>query len=456
MKKFFAALLAVIFVCSATNFSYGAAAEPIIGGASGILIDATTGEILYQKDADVQRYPASTTKMITALLALENLDLNKVVTVDTDTPFTEGSRMYLIEGEQLKVEQILYGMMTESANDAAVALAKEVSGSVEEFAKLMNQRAKELGAKNTNFVTPNGLHDDAHVTTAYDLAMIAKYAMTNEKFRDLVTTYRFVLPQTNKQETRYMYNTNRMLYDEKTKVVVNGVLRGCKYEGVTGIKTGYTSHAGGCLVASAKRGDTELIAVTLASTDKGRFADCITLLDYGFANYKTVHSMESGTELGEIKVSRGSVNRVKVTLAKDAATTLPVEASPSVLSTKLVLDKSLKAPVKKGEKAGVLQVYEGDTLLKEYEAVAAVNVKKGGPLSIFGITDKTAKLIGIVALIIVGFLILLMGAYIALKRRQVRLRKQRRLERQKRIQREELERRTAWEEEYERRYQRRS
>lgn len=456
MKKFFAAMLAVFFVCSATNFSYGATAEPVIAGASGILIDATTGKILYEKEANVQRYPASTTKIMTALLALENLDLNKVVTVDAETPYTEGSRMYLVEGEQITVEQILYGMMTESANDAAVALGKEVSGSIEKFARLMNKRAKELGAKNTNFVTPNGLHDDAHMTTAYDLAMIAKYAMTNEKFRDLVTTYRFILPQTNKQETRYMYNTNRMLYDEKTKVIVNGISRGCKYEGVTGIKTGYTSHAGGCLVASAKRGDTELIAVTLASTDKGRFADCITLLDYGFANYKTVCSMDAGAELGKIKVKRGAVNRVKVALDKGAATTLPVEASPSVVSAKVVLDDSISAPVKKGDKAGVVQLYEGDTLLAEYDAIAATSVKKGGPLSIFGIPDRMAKIIGFVALILLGIFILLFGTYIAMKRRQMRIRRQRRLERQKRIQQEEMERRTAWEEEYERRYQRRS
>ncbi len=448
MNKFFAALLAVIFMCGVPNLSYAVTAQPEIGGSSGILMDAATGEILYQKDADVPRYPASTTKIMTALLALEKLDLNKVVTVDAQTPFTEGSRMYLVEGEQLTVEQILYGMMTESANDAAVALAKEISGNEEEFAKLMNQRAKELGAKNTNFVTPNGLHDDAHVTTAYDLAMIAKYAMTNEKFRDLVTTYRFILPQTNKQEIRYMYNTNRLLYDEKTKVVVNGVTRGCKYEGITGIKTGYTSHAGGCLVASAKRGDTELIAVTLGSTDKGRFADCITLLDYGFANYKTVYSMQAGTELGEIKVSRGSVNRVKVALSKDAAATLPVEASDTLLSTKLVLDKSLKAPVEKGAKAGVLQIYEGDTLLREYDAVAVSGVKQGGLLSAFGVNDKTAKVIGIAGLIVGGFLLVLLCAYIALKKRQQRIRKQRRLERQKRIQEEEQERRSAWEKSY--------
>lgn len=456
MKKFFAALFVVFFVCTSTNFSYGVTAQPVIGGSSGILIDATTGKILYEKDANVQRYPASTTKMITALLALENLDLDKVVTIDAETPYTEGSRMYLIEGEQLTVEQILYGMMTESANDAAVALGKEVSGTIEEFAKLMNQRAKELGAKNTNFVTPNGLHDDAHVTTAYDMAMIAKYAMTNEKFRDLVTTYRFILPQTNKQETRYMYNTNRMLYDNKTKVVVNGVLRGCKYEGVTGIKTGYTPHAGGCLVAGAKRGDTELIAVTLGSTDKGRFADCITLLDFGFANYKTVLSMDAGKDLGEVKVKGGSVNKVKVVLNKGAATTLPVEASKEVLSNKIVLKEALSAPVKIGEKAGVVQVYEGETLLGEYDAVVAKSIKKGGPLSVFGIPDRTAKVIGYVALAVGGILVLFIGLLIVLKRRQMRIRHQRRLERQKRIHKEAMDRRSEWEKEYESRYQRRS
>lgn len=230
-------------------------------GASAILIDADTGEVLYEKNKDEQHYPASTTKMMTAILAIENLDLNKNIPIDADTPFTEGSRMYLIEGETISGKDVMYGMMLDSANDAAVAFAKKVSGTVEDFAKLMNEKAKEVGAKNTHFVNPNGLHDEKHVTTAYDLAMIARYCMRNETFRHYVGTYHYVIPATNKQQERPMYNTNRMLYDEKTKVTVGGEQRGCKYEGITGIKTGYTSNAQGCLVASAKRGNMELIAV---------------------------------------------------------------------------------------------------------------------------------------------------------------------------------------------------
>ena len=197
--------------------SFAASEPPDIIGETAIVIDAKTGQVLYNKNMHDQRYPASTTKLITALLAIENLDLSKTVTIDAETPFTEGSRIYLLEGENVTVEQLLYALMLESANDAAVALGKEIAGTVPAFAEMMNRKAIELGAKNTNFVNPNGLHDDNHLSTAYDLAMIAKEAMKNEKIRELVTTYRYVIPATNKQETRYLYNTNRLLYDEKPK-----------------------------------------------------------------------------------------------------------------------------------------------------------------------------------------------------------------------------------------------
>ena len=170
-----------------------------------------------------------------------------------------------MEGEQITVRDTLYGLMLESANDSAVALAKMISGSVSDFAVLMNAKAQELGALNSNFVNPNGLHEDEHLSTAYDMAMIAKYAMENPVFRDYVATYQYTVAATNMQETRYLYNTNRLLYDNINKVYVDRILRGCKYEGVTGIKTGYTSKAGGCLVAGAKRGETELIEIGRAS-----------------------------------------------------------------------------------------------------------------------------------------------------------------------------------------------
>ncbi len=414
--------------------SFAASEPPDIIGETAIVIDAKTGQVLYNKNMHDQRYPASTTKLITALLAIENLDLSKTVTIDAETPFTEGSRIYLLEGENVTVEQLLYALMLESANDAAVALGKEIAGTVPAFAEMMNRKAIELGAKNTNFVNPNGLHDDNHLSTAYDLAMIAKEAMKNEKIRELVTTYRYVIPATNKQETRYLYNTNRLLYDEKTKVYVNGVLRAAKYEGTTGIKTGYTSKAGGCLIAGAIRGDTELISVVLRSTDAGRFADSIALLDYAFDNYKSVKAMDAETIIGEIRVKRGSINRVEVVAANSGYATVPVEASPSIVNTKVLLDKDVRAPVEAGQKVGVVEIYEGETLVGTIDAVVADEIPQGGLLSIIGLSDDTAKVIERIFACILIFIILLFVVYVILKRRQIRRRRQRRLERARRYQ----------------------
>ena len=448
MKRIFLVICIMTLVLSSFAISYADNSGPYIVGESAILIDAVTGEILYEKNIHEQHFPASTTKMITAILALENLNLQDPVIIDSETPFTEGSRIYLLEGEQVTVEEVLYGLFLESANDAADALAKSISGSIEEFAKLMNKKAKELGALNTNFINPHGLHDEAHVSTAYDLAMIAKYAMKNQTFRDYVSTYQYTMEATNLQETRYFYNTNRLLYDTVHTVSVNGKYRTCKYEGVTGIKTGYTSQAGGCLVAGAKRGDTELIAVTLKSTDMDRFGDCIALLDYGFANYKTVKTLSEGSDLGTVPVKRGSVSRVSVINPENAYATLPIEASEKLLRTEVELYDKLQAPVSAGQKAGVIKVYAGEELVGEYDAVTAAEVEEGGLLSVLGITDATAdKIINLISAVI-AVLFLLLILYILIKRRQV---KRRRLKRQRekehlRILKERE--RARWDEEY--------
>ncbi|MDD4582921.1 MAG: D-alanyl-D-alanine carboxypeptidase, partial [Eubacteriales bacterium] len=356
--------------------------------------------------------------------------------------------IYLLEGENVNVRDVLYGLFLESANDSAVALAKKVSGSVEEFSKLMNKKAKEVGAKNTHFVNPNGLHEDNHMSTAYDLAMIAKYAMKNQTFRDYVSTYQYTMEATNLQETRYLYNTNRLLYDTVNKVVVNGVTRPCKYEGVTGIKTGYTSKAGGCLVASAKRGNTELIAVTMASTDMGRFADCIALLDYGFENYKTVEAISNGKDIGTVPVKRGAVKRVPVAIAEDAYATLPLEASENLIRTEVQLFDYLKAPVDEGQKAGVVKVYMGDELLGEYEAAAVETIDRGGILSVIGISDILAKKIRNIMLSVLGVLFLLLVFYIILKRKQVKRKRIIRQQQRKKLRRLKEKERSRWDEEY--------
>lgn len=446
MKKTIILILMILVAINTVPLiSYGAENPPEIIAETAIVIDVKTGQILYDKNMHEQREPASTTKVITALLALENLDLGDVVTIDAETPFTGGSRIYLLEDEQITVERLMYALLLESANDAAVALAKEIAGSVPAFAEMMNRKAAELGARNTNFVNPHGLHEEGHLSTAYDLAMIAREAMKNEEFRKLVLTYRYEIPATNKQPERYMYNTNRLIYDEVTKVVVNGERRPAKYEGATGIKTGYTPQAGGCLIAGAVRGDTELISVVMKSTDPGRFADSIALLDYAFENYKSVKAVDSGMILGEIPVKRGSVQKVQVAAAKEAYATLPVEASSSLVTTKIQLEETIQAPVAKGQKVGFVEIYADDLLIGTVDAVTTDDIPEGGMLSIIGISDETSKVIEkVFASVLIG-IVLLFAAYVALKRRQIRRRKQRRLERAMRYrQMEERQRYNDW------------
>jgi len=428
MKKSILIIIILVFVFSglSQNVAFAASNAPEIIGESAILIDAKNGTVLYAKDEDALKEPASTTKMMTCLLALENLRLDQIVTIDAETPFTEGSRVYLIEGEQITVEHLIYALMLESANDAAVALAKEISGSVEEFAVLMNKRAKEMGAKNTTFINPNGLHLEGHNTTAYDLAMIAKTAMQNPEFRKFVSTYAYTIPATNKQPERFPYNTNRLLYDELTKVPVRGIMTPAKYEGVTGIKTGYTSHAGGCLVAGAERNGMELIAVTLKSTDPGRFGDCIAMLDYGFENYYSHKAVDASTAIEDVKVRRGKFNHVAAMIKEDRYLTLPKEASTSLITTKIVMDPSVTAPVKKGQQIGKIEIYEGSNVVGEVPVMAANAIKKGGLLSVYGIEDSVGAVIKKVVLTIVCTAVFFFLLILILRIRYVRRRNARR------------------------------
>lgn len=448
MKRILAFLLMLILIMTSAPVSYGQPQTLSLIAKSAILIDAKTGEILYEMNSHQPLYPASTTKMLTGILALENLEMDELVPIDAETPFTEGSRIYLLEGEQINVRDTLYGLLLESANDAAVALAKMISGSVSDFAVLMNAKAQELGAINSNFVNPNGLHDDEHLSTAYDMAMIAKYAMGNPVFRDYVSTYQYTVGATNMQEARYLYNTNRLLYDNINKVYVDGVLRGCKYDGVTGIKTGYTSKAGGCLVAGAKRGETELIAVVLGSSDMGRFSDSIALLDYGFANFKTVNIMKAGLPLGTVQVKRGTVRQVEVATGEESYATLPIEASEHILRTEVLLEEYLQAPVKQGQKAGTVQIYAGEELLGEFTAVALEDIEQGGMLSIVGIEDSTANIIRNIAFGIMVAMILALVLYILIKRRQIKRKKLLRQQLAEQARKKKEQERARWEEQY--------
>jgi len=416
MKK----IALVLILCIAVGLSpaavLGFSSNPEIVGESAVLIDATTGEILFEKDMNGSFEPASTTKILTCLLALENLPLDQVLVIDPVSPFAGGSKIFIIEDEELTVEQLLYALMLYSANDAAEALAIAISGSIEGFAALMNERARELGALGTNFINPSGLHAPGHVSTAYDLAMITKEAMKNPDFRQLVSTIRYTIPETNKQPDReYIYNTNRLLWDDDTRVSVRGIMTPTKYTGVTGVKTGFTPQAGASLVSSARRDGTELIAVVLASTELGRFGDSIGLLDYGFDNFFTYKAVDSGDiHLEDVRVSRGAVSYVPVEINEDKYITLPKEASLSLVTTELVLDEIIVAPVSTGQQLGKLLIYEGPEIIGEIPVFASSDVAEGMFLSRFGIEDRVSASLIKWGSIIGGVLFLLVLAYLAL------------------------------------------
>lgn len=250
---------------------------------SAILMDASTGLILYEKNVHDRHYPASITKIMTTLLAIENCSLNEIVSFSKTAIFgieRDSSHIGIDVGEELTIEQSLYGIMLASANEVAYGVAEHVSGDLSSFAKLMNQKAKELGCTDTNFVNANGLHDDNHYTTAYDMALIAKSAINNPIFQKVTSTISYTIPPTNiQEESRYLTNHHKML--KKTSY---------QYDGCVGGKTGYTTKSNHTLVTFAKCGDLKLICVIMNSDLTHQYTDTAKLFDFGFNNF-TAHDI---------------------------------------------------------------------------------------------------------------------------------------------------------------------
>lgn len=331
---------------------------------SCILIEANTGKILYEKNSNDVRFPASTTKIMTAILTVENCNLDDVATVSHNAVYSipyDYTHASLKEGEELTIEQLLYALMIPSANDAAIVLAEHISGSVEEFSKLMNKRAEELGCKNTHFVNPNGIHSKDHTSTAYDLALMGKFAMQNSIIRKIVSTKQFTLPATNKysKADRTFNNSNDLLSTYSRYY----------YEGTTGVKTGYTGEAGNCIIASAKKNDFEVILVVLGgeSTNTGlsqRYLDCKTLFDYAFNNYSLKTLNEKNAVLKQITV-RGATQETQNlnVLIKDKIEIFSENSADlSSLEPEITLDENLMAPISANSAIGKITYnYDGQT-----------------------------------------------------------------------------------------------
>lgn len=389
MKKITTILFIALFILINTinHPSFAAISPPVISAPSGILIDADTGDILYEKNAHEPMYPASTTKIVTGILTLENAKLEDIVTIDKDTPFTDGNRIYVIEDENLTVEQLLYASMVESANDAAVALAKHISGDVEGFAALMNKRAKELGAKNTHFTNPNGLPDSNHTTTTYDMAMIAKYGMTLPKFREIVSTVRYQIPPTNKQEEiRYLKTSNRFLWGtgSSNKMNYKGNWIDIKYDLIEGIKTGYTNDAQQCLITSGKKDGHRLISVVFKAEGRNIYTDSRALIDYGFENFDHIKITDGGKKITSRTVKYGQQKEVDLITQSPLFITIPKDQKMGAITPAFEVAEELVAPITKGDVLGKVIYHSGEKYLGEVNLVAGQDIEeKTGITSIF-------------------------------------------------------------------------
>lgn len=304
-----------------------------------ILMEESTGTILYEKNMDEAHYPASITKIMTTLLALENGNLSDMVTFSDDAiNNTEGSGIARDYGEQMTLEQCLYGVMLESANECAYAVAEHVGGTVENFVDMMNAKAKELGCTNTHFANPHGLQDENHYTTAHDMALIAQAAYQNETFRIIIGTKMYTIPPTNKHaEETVLRNHHDML------CTYHNANRKYLYPYCVGGKTGYTATANSTLVTYAEKDGMTLICVVMDTQSPNQFIDTVNLFDYAFDNFQVLNVAENDTNYSaETTVDNGNLNNIEpfVELDKDAVIVLPKTAEFSDTSSSVEYNDS--------------------------------------------------------------------------------------------------------------------
>ncbi len=358
MKKVVLAFTILFMLTLFTPALALAADPPENSAAAAVLMEVETGRVLYEKNPHKKMPMASTTKIMTAILALENSHLSDVVTVSPSASGIEGSSLYLAAGEQLTMEQLLYGLMLRSGNDAATAIAEHLADSVDEFAEMMNRKAREIGAMNTNFMNPHGLHHEQHYTTAYDLALISAYAMKNTTFREIVSTKYHKIPWEGQPWDRVLMNKNALLWN---------------YEGANGIKTGYTRASGRCLASAALRNDMQLVAVVLNC--QPWFDDSTAILNYGFVNYEMKKLFEKGEVVGEIPVKNGFEKEVELVVEDDIYLPL-AEGDMENLSISIRHPETLKAPIMAGTRVGSLDIVLGDQIKISKDVYTASSIKE--------------------------------------------------------------------------------
>ena len=357
MKKWIGALLAAL--CMVTLLPVQAAAVELpLTSRAALLMEKTTGQILFAQNEHEKLEPASVTKIMTLLLTMDAIDsgalaYDDVVTVSANAAGMGGSQVFLAEGEQITVEELLKCVCVSSGNDAAVALAEKVAGVTELFVEQMNNRARGLGMDDTHFVNPTGLTAEGHVTSAHDIALMSRELLT--KHPD-IRSFTTIWTDSIRNGTFDLANTNKLIR---------------RYDGATGLKTGYTASAGYCISATAEREGMELIAVVMkGETADKRNADAKALLNYGFSAYALV-SAAPEESLPALPVTMGETDSVSLTLPPDALTAVVEKAQAAALERRIDLPESLPAPVRQGQQVGTLTLCSGDTELMTVPILAA-------------------------------------------------------------------------------------
>jgi D-alanyl-D-alanine carboxypeptidase (penicillin-binding protein 5/6) len=354
-----AAILAVI-CCLLLPLGFHTESAAYAGDSSAIVMEISSNRVLSGENIHTRLPMASTTKVMTALIVVENCKLDEVVTIPQKAVGVEGSSIYLKVGEKLTVKELLYGLMLRSGNDAATALAVHAGKSVEGFVNMMNRKAQDLGLKNTHFCNPHGLHNDNHFTSAYDLAFISAAAMRNKTFAEIVGTKNITVGKG--ESVRFFHNKNKLLSG---------------YDGATGIKTGFTKKAGRCFVGSSKRNNMEVVCVVLNCGPM--FEECMRLMNQAYNEFEMVKVIDSRDILAEIPVSFGAVPAAVCGANQDIYIPLKKNGSERC-NIKINAQKRLNAPIDRGVKTGEVEIFVNDCLLftKNIYTIGVIDKKGAG------------------------------------------------------------------------------
>ena len=437
-------ILILTFALTSVTSAAFAAEGPAVTGDAAIIYCETTKEVIWEMNADEDRNPASMTKLLTCLLAIENLDLDQVVEVTQEATECIPTKMWLQVGEKITVRDLLHAALLQSANDAAMALGIATAGSIEDFAKMMNERAAKIGCKNTYFVNPSGLYGEGQHSCARDIALISIEAFNNKTLKKIAGTLEYTIEATNKYPERKLENGNKLLAGGEVELYT-GNITVKKYDGVFGGKTGTTEEAVATMTVGFQYEGLELYHVIMGTTMEERYPDMRKLLNYTKENVTPYLAVKKGDLFEETSLTYGATNRIAGYANADGYINLPEGASPSLVTLKAVYQEDLRAPITEGDKIGKVEIYLADEKIREISLRAAETIEEGWFLSKYGITNRQTIIICSAAGAVLLLIIVILIIRAVNKKKRERRRRERIMEAARReLEREESMKQRGW------------